>query len=173
MKKFLKFPLLAILSLAITVGFASCSDDDNNGGTDSEKNEKLTAILKQYVNNTVITTYKSLADETIGLYDALVALKENKTNANVQIAIDKWIKTRDYWELSEAFLFGPASDFGIDPHIDTWPLAKDELLAELANDAHIASMAREDGDEWVASYLGAGLLGFHGIEYILFEEGHP
>jgi hypothetical protein len=109
----------------------------------------------------------------MSLYDALVALKENKTNANVQTAAQKWIKARDYWELSEAFLYGAASDFGIDPHIDTWPLAKDELVAELANNAHITSMAGENGDEWVANYLGFGLLGFHGIEYILFEGGQP
>jgi len=174
MKKYFKFPLVAVAVIMIASAFISCSDDDN-GGRDTDSSEKdriLSEVVEQYVNYTVIATYESLADETIDLYDALVALKENKTNANVQTAIDKWIKTRDYWELSEAFLYGPASDFGIDPHIDTWPLAKDELLAELANDSHIASMAREDGDEWVANYLGAGLLGFHGIEYILFEEGH-
>jgi len=175
MKKFLKFPVFIAL-FTMFAGFVSCSDssDDDGGGTDpSEKEKALLEVVEQYVNNTVIATYKSLADATIELNVALVALKENKTNANVQIAIDKWIETRDYWELSEAFLFGPASDFGIDPHIDTWPLAKDELLAELANASHIESMAKEDGDEWVASYLGAGLLGFHGIEYILFEEGKP
>ena len=171
MKKILRFPLFIALSMMF-VGLASCSDDDNDGdGELTEKEKTLYKVVDQYVNNTVIITYESLADASIELYDALVDLKEEKTEANVQKAIDKWIETRDYWELSEAFLFGPASDFGIDPHIDTWPLAKDELFAELANEAHIASMAKEDGDEWVANYLGAGLLGFHGIEYILFEDG--
>lgn len=170
MKKLFRLPLYVALIATPILGFISCSDDEVEG-TDEEKEQVLSAAVSQYVNNTVIGTYKSLADETISLYDALVALKENKTNENVQLAADKWIETRDYWELSEAFLFGPASDFGIDPHIDTWPLAKDELLAELKNEAHIASMSAEDGDEWVANYLGYGLLGFHGIEYILFEEG--
>ena len=156
--------------LLLAVGFVSCNKNEDKDD-DDQKEQLLEAVVDQYVNNTVITTYKSLADGTINLYDLLVTLKDDRTDANVKAAADAWIKTRDYWELSEAFLFGPASDFGIDPHIDTWPLAKDELLAELANESHINSMAQEDGDEWVANYLGAGLLGFHGIEYILFEGG--
>jgi hypothetical protein len=150
--------------------FISC-DDDNDSDTDETREKTFAAIVQQYVNHTIIPTYQSLADESIDLYDALVALKGNKTNANVQLAADKWIKARDYWELSEAFLFGPASDFGIDPHIDTWPLAKDELDAELNNAQHIESMSGEDGDVWAGETLGHALLGFHGIEYILFENG--
>jgi hypothetical protein len=152
--------------------FTSC-DDDNGSDIDEAKEKTFATIVEQYVNYTIIPTYKSLADESIDLYDALVALKENKTNENVQIATDKWIKARDYWELSEAFLFGPASDFGIDPHIDTWPLAKDELLTALSNDEQIASMSGEDGDVLAGELLGRSLLGFHGIEYILFEDGQP
>lgn len=172
MNKLFQFPLYAASLLLMLPVFISC--DDNNGtDTDEEKEKTFSIIVDQYVNHTVIATYRSLADESIDLYDALVALKQNKTNTNVQAATEKWIKARDYWELSEAFLFGPASDFGIDPHIDTWPLAKDELVAELANGAHITSMSAENGDEWVSSYLGFALLGFHGIEYILFKDGKP
>jgi hypothetical protein len=170
MNKLFQFLLSAAFLLPV---FTSCDGDDNLPDTDEAKEKTLSAIVEQYVNNTVIVTYKSLANESIGLYDALVALKENKTNANVQAATQKWITARDYWELSEAFLYGAASDFGIDPHIDTWPLAKDELITELNNNDHITSMSSEDGDEWVSNFLGAGLLGFHGIEYILFENGQP
>ena len=31
------------------------------------------------------------------------------------------------WEQSEAFLYGAATAYGIDPHIDSWPLDKDKL----------------------------------------------
>lgn len=172
MKKFFRFPLLMAFATIISFGATSCSDSDNGGEDDNDKKEEaLSPVVTQYVNNTVINTYKLLSDESIGLYDALVAFKSEKNSTNQQAAMTKWIKARDYWELSEAFLFGPASDFGIDPHIDTWPLAKDELIAELKNDSHIASMAKEDGDEWAGSFLGSSLLGFHGIEYILFENG--
>ncbi|MDR0538125.1 MAG: peptidase M75 [Tannerellaceae bacterium] len=169
MKRLISLSLFAAVALPF---FMSCGEDDPVN-TEEITEKTFAAVVEQYVNNTVVSTYKSLADETIGLYDALVELKANKTDNKVKAAAQKWIKARDYWELSEAFLFGPASDFGIDPHIDTWPLAKDELVAELANSAHISSMDGDAGDEWVASFLGFGLLGFHGIEYILFEEGQP
>ena len=170
MKKFLGLSFCTVLSLALVLGMQSCKDDDPVD-TGSEKEEVLAAALPQYVNNTVVTTYKGMADEADLLNKALVALQTSKTDANVKAAADHWLKSRKYWELSEAFLYGAASDFGIDPHIDTWPLAKDELLAELANDSHIASMAGEDGDAWAGEYLGNGLLGYHGIEYILFKDG--
>jgi hypothetical protein len=171
MKKLFLFPLYAVSFLLMLPVFGSC--DDNNSDTDEAKEKVFSAIVEQYVNYTVVPTYRSLADETIHLYEALVALKQNKTNANAQAATREWIKARDYWELSEAFLFGPAGDFGIDPHIDTWPVAKDELDAELDNQTHLASMAAENGDEFVTQLLGFALLGFHGIEYILFENGQP
>lgn len=34
-------------------------------------------------------------------------------------------------------------------------------------------MAAEDGDEWAGAHLGPELLGFHGIEYIIFADGQP
>lgn len=69
------------------------------------------------------------------------------------------------------FPFGAAGDFGIDPHIDSWPLDLDGLLVALKNDAQIAAMDSEDGDAYAGNKLGAELLGFHGIEYIIFKDG--
>ncbi|GHV17240.1 hypothetical protein FACS1894169_12130 [Bacteroidia bacterium] len=151
-------------------GTTSCSDGEDNTG--NENQEILEKAVPQYVNNVVITTYKSLADETIDLYEALVALKANKTDANVKKATDEWIATRKYWELSEAFLFGAAGDFGIDPHIDTWPLDRTALVSLLNNNDYLASMDSEDGSAWAGEKLGPSLLGFHGIEYILYANGN-
>lgn len=171
MKKLFKLSFYTIFALTFTYGFTACSDD-NNETDDTEKEETLTAISKQYVNNTVIATYTSLADETITLYNALVELKANKTNANVKAVADSWIKTRDFWELSEAWLYGPADDFGIDPHIDTWPLDKNALESTiLTNSTYIERMSAEDGDIWAGNFFEDGLLGFHGIEYIIFQNG--
>ena len=171
MKKLFRMPLYAVFAIALTFSTTSCSDSDNDGSIDEEKEELLSQAIPQYVNNTVVATYKSLADETIVLYDALVVLKGNKSTTNVKAAVDAWIKARDYWEKSEAFLYGAASDFGIDPHIDTWPLAIDELQTVLKNETQINSMNSENGDSWAGEFLGNGLLGFHAIEYILFENG--
>ena len=133
MKKKFNFSSSIALALLMTFSLGSCSDD-NNGNDDINPNlTVLENAVPLYVNNVVISTYKSLADKTIDLYDALAALKKDRTNANVKTAVDKWIETRDYWELSEAFLYGAAADFGIDPHIDTWPLDKSALISLLKN----------------------------------------
>jgi len=159
-------------ALALIFAFASCSDDDDDDLDDTDKDKTFTEITKQYVNNTVITTYRSLADESIVLYNAAVALKANKTTENVKAVADSWVKARDYWELSEAWLYGPAGDFGIDPHIDTWPLDVNALESTiLTNDEYIQKMAAADGDVWAGKFFEDGLLGFHGIEYIIFEGG--
>lgn len=171
MKKKFNFSSSIALALLMTFSLGSCSDD-NNGNDDINPNlTVLENAVPLYVNNVVISTYKSLADKTIDLYDALAALKKDRTNANVKTAVDKWIETRDYWELSEAFLYGAAADFGIDPHIDTWPLDKSALISLLKNTDYLKSMDSDNGPAWAGEKLGPGLLGFHGIEYILFEEG--
>lgn len=72
---------------------------------------------------------------------------------------------------SEAFLFGAATDFGIDPHIDTWPLDLEGLATELKNTDKVANMDGEDGISYAANKLGQELLGFHGIEFIIFRDG--
>lgn len=175
MKKIYKFPLYMALGAMTVFNFAACDEDDDNGGgsLSIEKDEAFQAITTQFVNATVIPTYEALADHTETLVEKLVALKTEKTDANVQEVCDIFLKARAEWELSEAFLFGAASDFGIDPHIDSWPLDLKSLLDELSNKKHIEAMAGEDSDIWAGAKLGQELLGFHGIEYIIFKEGKP
>ncbi|MDR1652653.1 MAG: peptidase M75 [Prevotellaceae bacterium] len=167
MKKNIFLPVIVLALL----GFSACTPDPDPVSTGSENELYLEKVVPNYVENTVVTIYKLLADESIDLYEALVSLKAEKSAANLQKAAEEWIVARKYWEQSEAFLFGAAADFGIDPHIDTWPLDKNALIAELSNAEHIAAMAGEDGPAWAGEKLGPGLLGFHGIEYILFEQG--
>lgn len=174
MKKIFKFPLYMALGAMAVFNFAACDDDDPEVGTQTtEKDKAFEAITAQFVNGTVIPTYEALADHTEDLVEKLAALKAEKTDAKVQAAADIFLEARAQWELSEAFLFGAAADFGIDPHIDTWPLDLSSLMDELSNKKHIEAMAAEDGDVWAGAKLGQDLLGFHGIEYILFKEGKP
>ncbi|MDR0829682.1 MAG: peptidase M75 [Prevotellaceae bacterium] len=162
-----KLKLFSFIAVAV-LGFTACGDQQL---TTSENLAMLEQIVPDYVDNTIIPTYKALADNAIELEKALVMLKNNRTDANVFTACKEWVDSRKFWEQSEAFLFGAAADFGIDPHIDTWPLDLTALVAELGNADHIAAMAAEDGAAWAGEKLGAGLLGFHGIEYILFRNG--
>lgn len=168
MKKKLYF--LAVAALLLT----GCSDsEDSPVDYTNEKDEAFAKITQQYVDNTVIATYGNLAESADRLEADLNALRADKTDANVQAACKSFLEARAWWEKSEAFLFGPAGDFGIDPHIDTWPLDIDGLTSEMNNSAHIAAMSAEDGDIWAGSHLGPELLGFHGIEYIIFADGQP
>jgi hypothetical protein len=166
--KFTRCLLFAVLSVT---GFVACDKDEVD--ISAEKENALAPIIPQYVNHTVIATYHSLADATVNLYQAIDNLKKEKTVAHLNVATQAWITTRAHWELSEAFLFGAVADFGIDPHIDTWPLDEVTFVKTINNSDFIESMDSEAGDVWAADHLGFALLGFHGIEYILFEDGLP
>ncbi|MDR1810616.1 MAG: hypothetical protein LBR34_09500 [Prevotella sp.] len=172
MKKLSNFIVYSMLGIVLSAIFPAC-DDNDSVNADAEKEKELSAIVAQYVDKTVIATYTELADATIDLYETILLLQEpdGKTDANIALVADRWKSCREHWELSEAFLFGPVDIFHIDPHIDTWPLDEEAFNAELGNYSHINSMAGENGDIWVAEHLGASLLGFHGIEKILFENG--
>lgn len=112
-----------------------------------------------------------MANYTDQLVDELKALKANRTQANLDKACSTFLTARAWWEKSEAFLFGAASDFGIDPHIDSWPLDVSAFNTMMTNTAQIEAMDAEDGDVYAGEKLGNSLLGFHGIEYILFSNG--
>jgi hypothetical protein len=88
------------------------------------------------------------------------------TQQAMQEACDSWRGSRAYWELSEAFLFGPADEYNVDPHIDTWPVAANSV-AEILRDEKI--MARID--QYLIEQQDDNVLGFHGLEYLLFRDG--
>lgn len=161
----------ALAAIAATLLLASCSDNEPDTPTTDPKDKTFEAIAKQYLDNTVNITYANLADNAEQLVKDLEAVKASKTDANVKKACETFLQARMWWERSEAFLFGAAADFGIDPHIDSWPLDRAGLVAEMANASHIDAMAAEDGDAWAGAHLGPELLGFHGIEYIIFADG--
>lgn len=161
-----------LLAVAAT-GMTSCNNT-NNGDVDSPKETALKAAMTPYVNNTVIATYKSLSDATIKLYadcqnifDKFEA--KTLTDADVKAAAESWTAARRYWELSEAFLYGPAANHNIDPHIDSWPLDKDGMDAMLGN-ADQMKQIEEQGADYVGDKLGYGLLGFHAVEYMLYAN---
>lgn len=184
MNKFFKSPLLLAVCAMVTFGMSSCDNNDDNNGSSAELTEnqkEMKAIAEQYVSNTVNSTYAKLAQGTSDLYDELKALRDKfvKDPSSVQQSeIDQVCETfkdaRQYYEESEAFLFGAATDFGVDPHIDTWPLDRDGLATALSNKSQLAQLSSDDEDAniaYAAGKLGQELLGFHGIEFIIFRNG--
>jgi iron uptake system EfeUOB component EfeO/EfeM len=172
MNKFLKSAALIAASILLTVNFSSCNKDPQDNTEEANKATKE-AIVKQYLNHTVYPTYASLADESDKLVENLEALKASKTQANVNAAAATFLEARHWWEMSEAFLYGAASDFGIDPHIDSWPLDEDAFNNLLGSPNMIAALANDEDGTVAGEQLGNALLGFHGIEYILFRNGEP
>lgn len=172
-KFLLKMPVLIATGLWLTVSMSACSDDNENTPTtgSTTQEQALKNIITDYVDCTVIPTYKGMADASIELHNACLAMRNagvgQVTEDMVKTADDAWIKARRYWELSEAWLYGAAGDYNIDPHIDSWPLDK-TAMDNLLNNASQMEQMDPDG-YYVGNMLGYGLLGFHAIEYMLFE----
>lgn len=158
---------------ALAMGNVACSDDNNAPGDGGEiideQEQTLQLVTQDYVEKTIIPTYRGMADATMELYDKCLALRNagvgNVTSDMVQDACDSWEKARRYWELSEAWLYGPAADYNIDPHIDTWPLDRTAMENMLNNEQQMNNM---DEDGVFISTLGESLLGFHAVEYMLY-----
>ena len=180
MKKIFKFAMLFVAACTMTMSMTSCSSDDEKDNTvdvTKEQNDAIEALTKQYLSDVVYPTYGNLANECENLFNKISALKTKlKSNATVsQSEIDaictSYKNARNYWEQSEAFLYGAASDFEIDPHIDTWPLDVPTLGEDLTDDAKIQKLDAADGIEYARTSLTAENLGFHGIEFIFFRDG--
>lgn len=181
MNKVFRTTLFAVFAAVSAFGLSSCSDDADEGGEQpgqlTADEQEIKTFAQQYLDATLYPTYRMLADSTAILADQLTAMRdkvmggETVTQDEIDAACTVFLHARANYETSEAFLFGAATDFGIDPHIDTWPLDLDMLKTALSNSSQINAMAGENGDEYAGVNLGPALLGFHGIEYILFRDG--
>lgn len=152
----------SILAAIAAIGLTACEGHHNetNEIVDAQTSATQQAILKEYVGTVVVPTYRALADAAIRLADDCTDLS---SQARVDQACNDWKTARREWELSEAFLFGAASDYSIDPHIDSWPLDLTQL-DEVLKSGDIERRI-ENGT------AGYGLLGFHAVEYVIFREG--
>ncbi|MDR2653594.1 MAG: hypothetical protein LBC68_15045 [Prevotellaceae bacterium] len=165
MKKYLKNLGLAVAVVALSLSIASC-EKDNNVVNPVDNDETYKAILKEYVDDVVIPTYRDLAEAALDFRSAVSALNDNNDALHIKAAADAWMTARIYWEKSEAFLFGPVGEdaFDIDAHIDSWPLELIDIQEVLDNDA--AGLTGQSA--WL---LDAEVIGFHTTEWLLFREG--
>ncbi len=174
MKRLIKYPLMAVAAMTLTLGTTSCNKEDSPvtdensliaGGAGTISATTYKGVIEQYISQTIIPTYHVLAQRAMTLDEAVNQLSKERTKENLAAACLAWRDARQYWELSEAFLYGAAADYSIDPHIDSWPLNKTALDNLLTNNYLL--------DNFDAANLGNNLLGFHGLEYVLFSEGKP
>ena len=127
-----------------------------------EQDSYLRNVLSNLVNKVIIPTYTELADDVEDLEKTLNGLTaSNITQSQINKACDDFKDARENWERSEAFLMGAASDFDVDPTIDSWPLNR-TLLLNYFNRGMNEEMLED-----------ATILGFHALEFILFRNGQP
>ena len=176
----MKKTIFSMAVLMMGLAFTACSSDDDNNGDNkhAEKEQAMQAITDQYVNNVVFPIYKSLASQTSTLYDQLVEAKSKfragtLSQSDIDRICDTFIAASSAWEQSESFLYGAATDFGIDPHLDTWPLDRTALAKALSSAEIIEDLDDLDdgGIDNARALVGEQQLGFHGIEFIIFRDG--
>lgn len=169
--------LLSLAMMGLTT-FTACSSSDDDNKKEDETSEitiqdsEYDAIINQYVDNVVLPTYNDLKTKNSALYQAVVAFGDAPSNANFQAICDAWLAAREPWESSEAFLFGPVADYGLDPNMDSWPLDQEAIVNMLTsqqwNDMKWTDDYNED-DEAIAA--AQNVRGFHTLEFLAFRDG--
>lgn len=169
----------------MALGLTACNEDNGEEARKlmEEQNTAIEALTRVYLDKVVYPTYSDLATAATTLYEQIDAfngkLKNGTAVTDKEVAdiCDTYKEARKYWEQSEAFLYGAASDFNIDPHIDTWPLAIETLREILVNEAQMIRLDDADASkaiEYARTTLSEdGQLGFHGLEFIFFRDGKP
>ena len=179
MKKIFQKAFLFVATMTLSLGFASCSDDDDpvTEGNVVPATE-LSAVANTYVNDIVNPTYKDLRNNAKVLKDACDkayanAKAGNLSDADITAACEAFKNARRQWERSEAFLYGAASNNEIDPHIDSWPLDHDQMVEALKNQDILAGIQGSNPAQFIYTEhkLFESVIGFHGLEFVLFRNG--
>lgn len=154
--------LVNVLEKDLTSFISQHADDD-----------EMEEIVSTYVDQVVLPTYADLVTKTAALRQAIVVLSNQPSSANFKKAADLWIEAREPWETSEAFLFGPVADLGLDPNMDSWPLDVDAIKGVMES-GNIEELIKWEGDydednEDIEAVQN--VRGFHTLEFLLFKDG--
>ena len=104
----------------------------------------------------------SIAIRADRLRATLELLATTPSETNLAVSREAWLASRDAWERTEAFAFGPAKTGGYDGRMDTWPIDLSGLKSVISGTSSLT-------DSSVAG-LNEAVLGFHAIEYVLWGE---
>ena len=183
----MKKAFYSMMAFAMAFAFAACGSDKNDPSpspsptptpiptpTASVTEADLDAAVAQYVDGVVLPTYEALAENNEALNNAVEQFRKAPSDAAFEDVANAWLDSREPWESSEAFLFGPVADKGLDPNMDSWPLDQVSIVAIL-NSADWAAL------EWTGDYdeddenieAVQSVRGFHTLEYLTFKDGKP
>ncbi len=147
--------LFAIFSLSVVI--FSCKDEDEEPKTASS------AIISSVSTNVIVATYNDLSTKAASLEASLITLNATTTQSNLEASRQLWKETRQAWEQSEGFLFGPVATEDVDPSIDTWPVNYSDMN-------HLLDTSAQITPEYLASINQDALRGFHPLEYMLWGQ---
>lgn len=148
--------------------------------------EDLKPIIINYTDHVVLPTYADLLSANTALNTSIRTLANTATeykagtktaddvNQAFKNAAANWINAREPWETSEAFLFGPVAEKGLDPNMDSWPLDVEALKNKLASgnfDDMTWDGEFDEDDETISAVQN--VRGFHTLEFLLFYNGAP
>lgn len=155
-----------LLSFMLAFSLAACSDKDENPVAPEPEPDPgfdFSSILTDFADKTVIPIYKDLADKTSDLLVAVNNLRASPSPATLSTARAAWVASRQPWERSEAFLFGPVDFKGYDPALDSWPVNRADLEAVLSSGDALTKTS--------VNNLENTLKGFHTVEFLLYDDG--
>jgi putative iron-regulated protein len=126
--------------------------------------------LDEFGKQLVLPTYQTLAERTGELTEAVEAAAQSPSAETVEKAREVWKASREPWERSEAFLFGPVDTEGHDPNLDSWPVNVTDLKKVID-----PATGPDTLDVDAVNSLDEGARGFHVVEYLLYAdaEGNP
>ena len=155
--------VIKLLTLACfaTILLSSC-EDDNKQKPNPKAEEKLVSgqeVLSNTMDMVVMPTYKNLRQAATKMYEACLALQKAPTAETLEVARKEWRAARVHWEQSEAFLYGPTNDQGLDPALDEWPVDVEGMNKIIENSEPITPKVISAQNE---------TRGFHLVEYLLW-----
>ncbi|MBR0165426.1 MAG: peptidase M75 [Prevotella sp.] len=160
------------MGLFTTTSCSSSDDEKKNDNEVSIQDSEYDAIINQYVDAVVLPTYNDLKAKNTALYNSVVAFGNNPSDANFQAVCNAWLTAREPWESSEAFLFGPVADYGLDPNMDSWPLDQEAIVNLLQSQQWNEMEWTGDYDEDDEAIAAAqNVRGFHTLEFLAFKNG--
>ncbi len=139
--------------------FVSCSNNDDSN--DVDPNAALYGeVLTNDATNVIVEDYKKMNDNAILLVAAIDNLETNRTAENLAAVKLAWQATREPWEQSESFLYGPVeTEEIVDPAIDSWPVDVVAIDNIIANGQPITATSLATNDD---------ARGFHTLEYFIW-----
>lgn len=136
--------------------------------------QELKEVVANYVDVVVLPTYANLKAKNTALKAAVDAFAASPSDKGFEACAAAWLAARQPWETSEAFLFGPVADKGLDPNMDSWPLDQNGI-------ENILTSGRWDNLDWSGDFdeesesiaAAQSLRGYHTLEFLTFKDGNP